>query len=83
MAPYKNGMTLFSSDIMTPHNRLGHLETDKSQSTSGTACSIPAIGTGNLSVNYVATISMTAVPATDQKRMFWHGERRQMSPRQH
>jgi hypothetical protein len=44
------------------------LQTDKSQSTSGTACSIPDIGTSNLTVSNVTTISMTAAPATGQKQ---------------
>lgn len=41
-------------------------KTDKSQSTYGTACSIPDIGS-NLTGNNVATISMTAAPASGQK----------------
>jgi hypothetical protein len=43
-------------------------ETDKSQSTFGTACSRPDIGTSNLTVSNVATISMTAAPSTGQER---------------
>ena len=41
------------------------VETDKSQSTFGTACSKPDIGTSNLTGSNVATISMTAAPATE------------------
>ena len=44
------------------------IETDKSQSTSGTACSIPDIGTSNLNVINVAPNSMIATPAPDQKQ---------------
>jgi hypothetical protein len=39
---------------------------DRSQSASGTACSIPDIGTSDLIVSNVATNSMSATPTTDQ-----------------
>lgn len=43
------------------------LQTDKSQSTYGTACSILDIGTSNLTVSNGATISLTAAPASAMK----------------
>jgi hypothetical protein len=44
-------------------------QTYKSQATSGIVCSRPDIGTSNLTVSNVATISMTSAPATDQQRV--------------
>ena len=55
--------------MLKPSIDLPHCS-DKSQSTYGTACSIPDIGTSNLTVSNVATISMTAAPATGQKQAF-------------
>jgi hypothetical protein len=46
----------------------GSTRPDRSQSASGNACFIPDIGTSDLTVSNVATISMTAAPATDQNR---------------